>query len=290
MSDQLLRLDGVSMQYGRGETAVTTLSGIDLTVSRGELVVVMGASGSGKSTLLTVAGGLTPPTSGEVIVEDHWLSQLSARQLATLRRRSLGFVFQDFNLIPSLTAIENVALPLELDGWKTRTRRGVPRSTRATLPGPTGSCSCGMGGLSIRRRLRASRACSTRCSDEQEAAHATSTGLVTVVTSMIPTVQESITVQLGKTQARLTMESPPDKSLVQSRNTSTTDGRRSDGAPASNNRMTTGPGRCPSPYAVPPSPRPSNPPNAATTSPCSCHHPPRNRLESRSRRAWYWPT
>ncbi|MDQ1571987.1 MAG: putative transport system ATP-binding protein [Actinomycetota bacterium] len=123
MSDELLRLDGVAMQYGRGETAVTALSGVDLTVSRGELVAVMGASGSGKSTLLTVAGGLTPPTSGEVIVEGHFLSQLSARQLATLRRRSLGFVFQDFNLIPSLTAVENVSLPLELDGWKTRKAR-----------------------------------------------------------------------------------------------------------------------------------------------------------------------
>ena len=123
MSDELLRLDGVAMQYGRGETAVTALSGVDLTVSRGELVAVMGASGSGKSTLLTVAGGLTPPTSGEVIVEGHYLSQLSARQLATLRRRSLGFVFQDFNLIPSLTAIENVSLPLELDGWKSRKAR-----------------------------------------------------------------------------------------------------------------------------------------------------------------------
>jgi len=112
----LLRLDGVSMQYGHGETAVTALSGIDLTVSRGELVAVMGASGSGKSTLLTVAGGLTPPTSGEVIIEGVWLSQLKAGQLSALRRRSLGFVFQDFNLIPSLTAVENVSLPLELDG------------------------------------------------------------------------------------------------------------------------------------------------------------------------------
>ena len=111
------------MHYGRGETAVTALAGVDLIVNRGELVAVMGASGSGKSTLLTVAGGLVPPTSGEVIVEGHWLSQLSARQLATLRRRSLGFVFQDFNLIPSLTAVENVALPLELDGWKTRKAR-----------------------------------------------------------------------------------------------------------------------------------------------------------------------
>ena len=118
--DLLLRLDGVSMQYGRGETAVTALSGVDLHVHRGELVAVMGASGSGKSTLLTVAGGLTPPTSGEVIVEGHWLSQLSARQLAVLRRRSLGFVFQDFNLIPSLTALENVSLPLELDGWSAK--------------------------------------------------------------------------------------------------------------------------------------------------------------------------
>ncbi|SEN01195.1 ABC transporter ATP-binding protein [Cryobacterium luteum] len=117
MSDILLQLDGVSMQYGRGETAITALAGIDLLVRRGELVAVMGASGSGKSTLLTVAGGLTPPTAGEVIVEGHWLSQLSARELATLRRRSLGFVFQDFNLIPSPTALENVALPLELDGW-----------------------------------------------------------------------------------------------------------------------------------------------------------------------------
>jgi putative ABC transport system ATP-binding protein len=123
MSDELLRLDGVAMQYGHGETSVTALAGVDLVVNRGELVAVMGASGSGKSTLLTVAGGLTPPTSGEVIVEGHWLSQLSARQLATLRRRSLGFVFQDFNLIPSLTAVENVALPLELDGWKSRKAR-----------------------------------------------------------------------------------------------------------------------------------------------------------------------
>ncbi|AMM22350.1 macrolide ABC transporter ATP-binding protein [Frondihabitans sp. PAMC 28766] len=111
------------MHYGRGETSVTALSGVDLTVSRGELVAVMGASGSGKSTLLTVAGGLTEPTSGEVIVEGHWLSQMGATAIAALRRRSLGFVFQDFNLIPSLTALENVALPLELDGLPSRRAR-----------------------------------------------------------------------------------------------------------------------------------------------------------------------
>jgi len=116
--DELLRLDGVAMHYGKGETSVTALAGIDLTVSRGELVAVMGASGSGKSTLLTIAGGLTRPTSGEVIVEGQWLSDMSPARIAMLRRRSLGFVFQDFNLVPVLTAIENVTLPLELDGWK----------------------------------------------------------------------------------------------------------------------------------------------------------------------------
>ena len=118
--NELLRLDGVSMHYGTGETSVTALAGIDLKVSRGELIAIMGASGSGKSTLLTIAGGLTKPTSGEVIIEGQWLSDLPAAKIAMLRRRTLGFVFQDFNLIPALTALENVMLPLELDGWKRR--------------------------------------------------------------------------------------------------------------------------------------------------------------------------
>jgi putative ABC transport system ATP-binding protein len=119
----VLRLSGVSQQYGTGETSVTALSGIDLDVARGELVAVMGASGSGKSTLLSIAGGLQQPTSGEVIVEGEYLSSASAKALAALRRRSLGFVFQDFNLIPTLTALENVTLPLELDGFRGRVAR-----------------------------------------------------------------------------------------------------------------------------------------------------------------------
>lgn len=123
----LLRLDGVSKQHGVGQNAVTALSGIDLEVQAGELVAVMGASGSGKSTLLTIAGGLVPPTSGEVVIDDKWLSQLSPKATAALRRRTLGFVFQSFNLIPALTALENVALPLELDGWKTRKARSAAR-------------------------------------------------------------------------------------------------------------------------------------------------------------------
>jgi putative ABC transport system ATP-binding protein len=131
--EELLRLDGVSQQYGRGETAVTALSGIDLSVAEGELVAVMGASGSGKSTLLTIAGGLTTPTSGEVIVEGSWLSTMSSKDIAALRRRTLGFVFQDFNLIPALTALENVALPLELDGWKRRKAKSAALDALRTV-------------------------------------------------------------------------------------------------------------------------------------------------------------
>jgi len=119
----VLRLIGVTQQYGVGETAVSALAGVDLEVSRGELVAVMGASGSGKSTLLSIAGGLQQPTTGEVIVEGTYLSTASPRDLARLRRQSLGFVFQDFNLIPTLTAMENVTLPLELDGFRARVAR-----------------------------------------------------------------------------------------------------------------------------------------------------------------------
>ena len=79
MSAELLRLDGVSRQYGKGETAVTALAGIDLTIVAGEMVAVMGASGSGKSTLLTIAGGLTKPTSGEVIIDGQWISAMTPR-------------------------------------------------------------------------------------------------------------------------------------------------------------------------------------------------------------------
>ena len=122
----LLELDAVSVQYGTGAKAVTALAGVDLTIRRGEMVAVMGTSGSGKSTLLTCAGTLLPPTSGEVRIDGEWVADRPAKELAALRRRLVGFVFQDFNLIPSLTAIENVALPLELDGWKTsRARRAA---------------------------------------------------------------------------------------------------------------------------------------------------------------------
>lgn len=133
MTAELLRLDGVSQHYGTGATSVTALAGVDLTVHAGELVAVMGASGSGKSTLLAAAGGLTTPTSGEVIVEGVYLSEAKPADVARLRRRTLGFVFQDFNLIPTLTAHENVSLPLELDGWKARKARTAANDAMASV-------------------------------------------------------------------------------------------------------------------------------------------------------------
>jgi putative ABC transport system ATP-binding protein len=133
VSDAVLRLIGVTQQYGVGETAVSALSGVDLQIARGELVAIMGASGSGKSTLLSIAGGLQKPTTGEVVIEGRHLSTASPRDLAQLRRRSLGFVFQDFNLIPTLTALENVTLPLELDGFRARVARRAGRDALASV-------------------------------------------------------------------------------------------------------------------------------------------------------------
>jgi putative ABC transport system ATP-binding protein len=119
----VLELRDVHRVHGSGQTEVRALSGVTLTVAAGELVAVMGPSGSGKSTLLNLAGGLDRPTSGEVVVDGTTLSGCSRRALATLRRRRLGYVFQDLNLLASLTALENVALPLELDGMGVRAAR-----------------------------------------------------------------------------------------------------------------------------------------------------------------------
>ena len=123
MNAHVLELRNVTRVHGDGDTAVHALSGVSLTVQPGELVAVMGPSGSGKSTLLQLAGGLDMPTSGEVFVEGASLSTLSRNALAQVRRRSVGYVFQDLNLIPALTAVENVALPRELDGLSARKAR-----------------------------------------------------------------------------------------------------------------------------------------------------------------------
>ncbi len=121
----VLELRGVSKVYGNGTAEVRALDGVHLAVDAGTLVAVMGPSGSGKSTLLTIAGSLEDPTAGEVLVGGSPLSRMSRDAKARLRRRSIGYVFQDFNLLPGLTAVENVCLPLELDGVPARKARAA---------------------------------------------------------------------------------------------------------------------------------------------------------------------
>jgi putative ABC transport system ATP-binding protein len=119
----LLELHNISKSYGEGATTVQALDGIDLSVDRGHFIAVMGPSGSGKSTLLTIAGSLEDPTGGDVVIDGASLSKMSRNDKARLRRRSIGYVFQDYNLLAGLTAVENVSLPLELDGVPARKAR-----------------------------------------------------------------------------------------------------------------------------------------------------------------------
>ncbi len=114
----VLTMTGISRVHGSGAAAVQALRGVSLTVDAGELVSVMGPSGSGKSSLLTIAGGLDKATGGTVVVGGVELGSASPKAVAQVRRRAVGYVFQDFNLVPALTAAENVALPLELDGMR----------------------------------------------------------------------------------------------------------------------------------------------------------------------------
>ena len=126
----VLRMRAVCRTHGEGDLAVQALRSFDLTVAEGELVAVMGPSGSGKSTLLQIAGGLDTPTSGRVDVDGIDLTTLDRTGLAAVRRRHVGYVFQDLNLVSTLTLAENVALPLELDG---STRRAARRAAMQAL-------------------------------------------------------------------------------------------------------------------------------------------------------------
>jgi putative ABC transport system ATP-binding protein len=112
----LVQTENLSKIYGQGEAAVTALNRINLGLESGEFVAVMGPSGCGKSTLLHLVGGLDKPTEGGVRIDGKMLSDLSDNQVTEIRRRRMGFVFQFYNLIPVLTALENAALPLMLDG------------------------------------------------------------------------------------------------------------------------------------------------------------------------------
>ena len=124
----VLQLEGVVKKYRRGDEQVHVLVDFDFTLDAGEFVVVTGPSGAGKSTLLHIAGGLDAPDTGTVAVagQDMWAMSAGAR--AAFRRRNLGFVFQFFNLVPTLTAVENVSLPLVLDGMPTRSADAEPRN------------------------------------------------------------------------------------------------------------------------------------------------------------------
>lgn len=119
----MIELKGITKTYGRGEGAVGALAGVDLTIGRGDFVTIMGPSGSGKSTLLHLLGLLDAPTGGEYLLEGHPVHGLPDRELSRIRNRHYGFVFQSFNLLPELTALENAALPLRY--------AGVPRGEAA---------------------------------------------------------------------------------------------------------------------------------------------------------------
>src|SRR5215470_15813661 len=129
----VLELREVSKVYGTGPAQVNALRRVNLSVRGGELVAVMGPSGSGKSSLLTIAGSLEEPTSGQVLVMGTDLTHLSPNNQARLRRRLIGYVFQDFNLLAGFTALENVTVPLELDGVPGKAARAAGMTALAEL-------------------------------------------------------------------------------------------------------------------------------------------------------------
>jgi putative ABC transport system ATP-binding protein len=133
MAYPAVQFSRVVKAYGEGETEVRALDGVDLVIPKGELVAVMGPSGCGKSTLLHLAGGLENPTAGAVTVNGRDLAALDAAGRAALRRDEVGFVFQRLNLIASLTAVENVALPLELGGMSAKEARPVAIEALASV-------------------------------------------------------------------------------------------------------------------------------------------------------------
>ena len=119
----VLEVRELTKKYGQGESEVIALDHVSFSVERGEFVAIIGASGSGKSTLMNMIGGLDHPTGGSVIIEENDITSMSEDELAIFRRRNLGIIYQFYNLIPTLTAEENIALPWKLDGRKENKKR-----------------------------------------------------------------------------------------------------------------------------------------------------------------------
>lgn len=126
----MIRCLDVRKTYRQGDNEITALAGISLDIAQGTFTVIMGPSGSGKSTLLHLIGGLDRPSSGDLLVDGRLIGQMADAQVTLFRRHKIGFVFQFFNLLPTLTALENVALPLVLDG---RARREAEQRADALL-------------------------------------------------------------------------------------------------------------------------------------------------------------
>ncbi|MEO2166865.1 MAG: ABC transporter ATP-binding protein [bacterium] len=131
--EMILRVEGLEKRFVRGETVVAALHGIEFSIAEGEFVSIMGASGSGKSTLLNILTGLDDASGGEVWLEGRGLSTMSDDELTDLRRTRIGIVFQFFNLLPSITALENVALPLRASGVRRRRAEDKARSMLETV-------------------------------------------------------------------------------------------------------------------------------------------------------------
>lgn len=112
----MIKVHNLKKYYGSGGNLVKALDGVELTVARGEFAAIVGASGSGKTTLLNMIGGLDVPTEGEVCVDGVNLEGLREKQMAVFRRKKIGFIFQNYNLVPTLTVEENILFPLDLDG------------------------------------------------------------------------------------------------------------------------------------------------------------------------------
>ncbi|MEY8494717.1 ABC transporter ATP-binding protein [Lachnospiraceae bacterium 29-91] len=116
--ESILKASGLKKYYGKGETQVRALDGIDLEIEKGRFTAVIGTSGSGKSTLLNMLGGLDTPTEGSIRIGNTELADLNSEQATVFRRKQIGFIFQNYNLIPVLTVWENIVFPISLDGQK----------------------------------------------------------------------------------------------------------------------------------------------------------------------------